>query len=379
MTAPGRAGDAARLESVEVRDYRNLTLVELDLPEHGIALVGDNGQGKTNFLEAIYYFQLLRSARGARDAEAVRFGSDGFSLRGSVRGSSPTEVAIGFDRSTKRKRVRLDGVPMARLSDALGRLPAVMVSPADSVLAGGEPSARRRYIDVLLALTSRRYLAALQEYRTALLHRNAAIRDMARRGRTDDGAVAVWEPALALHGGVLVTARREWVAEVAPRFRELCAAIGERGATDLRYEGSVADAADPSGAIAALLETRRATDLRRGATSVGAHRDTLVMTLDGRELRSVGSAGQQRTAAVALRLLEAETYQRRGGSAPVFLMDDPFAELDARRGAAIAAVLRDAAIGQTFLAVPKPSDIPDGFSELPRATVDAGTIELVGR
>ena len=370
-------GDAARLDSVDVRDYRNLTHVELDLPAGGLALVGDNGQGKTNFLEAIYYFQLLRSARGARDNDAVRFGADGFSLRGLVRGPSTTEVAIGFDRATKRKKVRLDGVPTPRLSDALGRLPAVMVSPADAILAGGEPSARRRYLDVLLALTSRRYLTALQAYRTALLHRNAAIREIVHRGRSDEGTVAVWEPALALHGGVLVTERRDWISGVAGRFRELCAAIGERAVTDLRYEGAVTDAADPAATLIELLGARRATDIRRGATNTGPHRDTLAMTLDGRELRAVGSAGQQRTAAVALRLLEAETYQRRSGSAPVFLMDDPFAELDAKRGAAIVAVLHDSAIGQTFLAVPKPSDIPDGFTQLPRATVDGGIIELV--
>jgi DNA replication and repair protein RecF len=370
-------GAAARLDSVEIRDYRNLERVELELPASGLALIGDNGQGKTNFLEAIYYFQLLRSARGARDVDTVRFGAEGFSLHGAVRGASTADVGIGFDRATKRKRVRLDGVPTPRLSDALGKLPAVMVSPADGVLAGGEPAARRRYLDVLLALTSRRYLGALQSYRTALLHRNAAIRELARTGRSNESSVAVWEPALAEHGGVLVTERREWVAAVADRFSALCAAIGERASTELRYEGSVADAGDPAGALNALLESRRASDIRRGATNTGPHRDSIMMLLDGHELRSVGSAGQQRTAAVALRLLEAETYQRRSGSAPVFLMDDPFAELDAKRGAAIVAVVHDSAIGQTFLAVPKASDIPRGFARLPRATVDAGVIELV--
>src|SRR5205823_6305999 len=201
--------------------------------------VGDNGQGKTNFLEAIYYFQLLRSARGARDVDTVRFGTDGFSLRADVRGPSSTEMTIGFERATKRKRVRLDGVPTPRLSDALGRLPAVMVSPADTTLAAVEPSARRRYLDVLLALTSRRYLTALQAYRTALLNRNAAIREMARTGRVNEAAVAVWEPALAEHGGVLVRERREWVGDVAGRFSELCVAIGERAVSSLRYDGAV--------------------------------------------------------------------------------------------------------------------------------------------
>jgi DNA replication and repair protein RecF len=370
-------GGASRLASLEVRDYRNLSHVALELPASGLALVGDNGQGKTNFLEAVYYFQLLRSARGARDVDAVRFGADGFTLRGGIRGRTTVEVVIGFDRTLKKKRIRLDGVATPRLSDALGMLPAVMVSPADAALAGGEPAARRRYLDVLLALTSKRYLAALQSYRTALQHRNAAIRDIARGGRANEASVAVWEPPLAQHGGVLVTERREWAREVASRFSELCAAIGERRPAGLRYEGSVADAPDPEAALTELLAARRATDLRRGATNTGPHRDSIALTLDGRELRTVGSAGQQRTAAVALRLIEAETYQRRSGSAPMFLMDDPFAELDAKRGAAIVHVLRESAIGQTFLAVPKASDIPPGFSELIRATVNDGVIETM--
>jgi DNA replication and repair protein RecF len=366
---------ASRLASLEIRDYRNLAHVALALPPSGLALVGDNGQGKTNFLEAIYYFQLLRSARGTRDADAVRFGAEAFHLHGEIVAPRAADVTIGFSRSAKAKRVRVDGVATSRLSDALGMLPAVMVSPADTALAGGEPSARRRYLDVVLALTSRSYLGALQAYRTSLQHRNAAIRDIGR-GRGNEESVAVWEAPLAQHGGTLVRERREWVREGAARYRELCGAIGETGASAVRYDGSAADADDPSEVLKDLLALRRAADIRRGATHTGPHRDTLALTLDGRELRAIGSQGQQRTSAVALRLLEAETYKRCTGAAPVFLMDDPFAELDARRSAAIVEVLAHAAIGQTFLAVPKASDIPSGFTALTRAAVDGGRISL---
>jgi DNA replication and repair protein RecF len=370
------SGGTSRLDSLDIRDYRNLAHIELELPASGLALVGDNGQGKTNFLEAIYYFQLLRCARGTRDADAVRFGAEAFHLRAEIIGAHQTSVSIGFDRASKKKRVKVDGVATPRLSDALGMLPAVMVSPADTVLAGGEPSARRRYLDVLLALTSRSYLSALQAYRTSLQHRNAAIRDIIRGGRANEESVAVWESPLAQHGGTLVRERRQWAAETAERYAVLCAAIGERAPSALRYESSVVDADDPAVALEDLLASRRASDIRRGATHTGPHRDTLALTLDGRDLRTVGSAGQQRTSAVALRLLEAETYQRRYGSAPVFLMDDPFAELDARRSAAIVEVLGDAAVGQTFLAVPKPSDIPEGFTDLAHATVSSGVITM---
>ena len=367
---------ASRLDSLDIRDYRNLAHIELELPESGLALVGDNGQGKTNFLEAIYYFQLLRCARGTRDADAVRFGAEAFHLRGEIRGPREASVSIGFDRASKKKRVKIDGVPTPRLSDALGMLPAVMVSPADTVLAGGEPSARRRYLDVLLALTSRSYLSALQAYRTSLQHRNAAIRDIVRGGRSNEESVAVWEAPLAQHGGTLVRERRAWATETAERYAVLCAAIGERAPSAMRYEGSAAEADDPVATLRDLLAARRASDIRRGATHTGPHRDTLALTLDGRELRTVGSAGQLRSSAVALRLMEAETYQRRYGSAPVFLMDDPFAELDARRSAAIVEVLRGAAVGQTFLAVPKASDIPEGFTELAHATVNGGQLAM---
>jgi DNA replication and repair protein RecF len=363
----------ARLESIEIRDYRNLEHVELELPSAGLVLIGDNGQGKTNFLEAVYYFQLLRSARGARDVDAVRFGADAFSLAATLGESRSTRMAIGFEKTSRRKRVRVDGVIVPRLSDALGLLPAVMLSPADTALAGGEPSARRRYLDVLLALTSRKYLAALQAYRAALLNRNAAIRDLAR-GRGNEEGVAAWEPALATHGGTLVEERREWIETVRSRYRELCSAIGERAAATLEYHGGAADAVDPVETLCSLLAARRTSDIRRGGTHTGPHRDAVVLSLGGHELRTVGSAGQQRTAAVSLRLLEAETYERRNGVAPIFLMDDPFAELDVKRGEAIVSVLRDAAVGQIFLAVPRISDIPDGFARLPRATVESGVV-----
>lgn len=368
--------EAARLASLEIRDYRNLEHVALTLPASGLALIGDNGQGKTNFLEAIYYFQLLRAFRGARDAEAVRFGADAFHLHGEIVAPRPASMSIGFERASKKKRVRIDGVAAARLSDGLGMLPAVMVSPADSVLAGGEPSTRRRYLDVLLALTSRPYLAALQAYRTSLQHRNAAIRDIARGGRANEESVAVWETPLAQHGGTLVRERRDWVSRQTARYTELCTAIGESQRTAIRYDSSVGDAGDPEAALRELLASRRGSDIRRGATHTGPHRDTLALTLDGHELRAVGSAGQQRTGAVALRLLEADTYRARTGAAPVFLMDDPFAELDAKRSEAIMTVLGRVAVGQIFLAVPKISDIPSGFTGLTHATVSAGQIAM---
>src|SRR4029078_1051975 len=156
---------AARLRTLSVRDFRNLAHVELEPPADGLVVVGEHGHGKTNPLEAIYYLELLRSVRGARDQDLVRFGTAGFHIAAEMDTDRAREVGVGFERSSKRKRVRVDGVTCDRLSDALGTLPAVMVSPADLDLVAGSPSVRRRYLDILLAVTSRGYLTALQRYR----------------------------------------------------------------------------------------------------------------------------------------------------------------------------------------------------------------------
>ena len=174
-----------RLNHISIRDFRNLGHVELDLPPEGAVVLGDNGHGKTNFLEAIYYLQILRSFRDARDQDITRFDASGFHVSAHAHTPSAHEIEVGFDRVSKRKKVSIDGSEARRLSDALGGLPAVLFSPRDVELVSGSPAERRRYLDLVLALTDRRYLHALQHYRANLARRNAALRLAGRRGSTN--------------------------------------------------------------------------------------------------------------------------------------------------------------------------------------------------
>ena len=366
------------LRTLALRDFRNLAKLDLAFPEEGVVVIGDNGQGKSNLLEAIYYLQLLRSVRGARDADVVGFGAAAFFVRAQCTGVHHTEVTAGFERQGKRKRVRLDGVEPQRLSDALGALPCVLFSPADVELVAGAPSARRRYLDIMLALSSRAYLHALQRYRHALAQRNAALRDELKASTRAESRIAVWEAPLAEHGAVLWSERVRWTERAASRFAEMCRAIGESTSVELRYASSLTPASrDIAGIAAALLaglEARRSLDIRRGITHTGPHRDDLALLLGDRELRSFGSAGQQRTAAIALRLLEAETLRVRLGAAPMLLLDDPFAELDVRRSSSILDLLAEQSMGQTVLTVPRESDIPEQLTRLARWRITAGEI-----
>ncbi len=364
------------LRHAAIRDFRNLENVDLDFPEPGLALIGENGQGKTNLLEAIYYLQVLRSVRGARDQDVVRFGARGFHLRLSVCTDSDHELGVGFDIAGKRKRVTRDGSPLPRLSDAFGELPAVMFSPRDIQLIAGSPGERRRYLDLVLALTSRRYLIALQHYRSALLRRNAALREAARNPSTSD-AVAAWEPAVAEAGAVIFCERTRWVREHADDFARICLAIGEEGEPLMSYHSSLSRELEPREALAGTLGRQRLHDIKRGLTHAGPHRDDLQLTLGGRELRAFSSAGQQRTAAIALRMLEAATLRAECGLEPMLLLDDPFAELDSRRSARILELLANRGLGQTILAVPRDGDIPPELVWLERARIHGGKLSGV--
>ena len=367
---------AVVVTALSTTGFRNLATAKIEIPPSGAVLIGENGHGKTNFLEALYYLQLLRSFRGALDVDVVAFDREGFHLGGTVEaGSVSTTLSIGFETATRRKKATIDGKKPDRLSDAFGHVPTVMFSPRDAQLVSAGPSERRRYLDIMLAATSRKYLPALHSYRTALQQRNSALRSAMRGGGSED-EVQVWEPAMAEHGAVLVDARSEWADARARQFGELCAAIGETETASVRYRARLAGTGDTRAALAGSLDEHRAVDLRRGITHAGPHRDELVLELGGREMREFASAGQQRTGAIALRMLEAATLRESRGVKPVLLLDDPFAELDSRRSAAILELLGNSGFGQTFLCVPKAEEIPVELSRVERWGIRAGVITL---
>lgn len=375
------------LQRLSLRDFRNFERLDVELPPAGMVIIGENGHGKTNLLEAISYLGLLRSVRGSRDADVVRFGAAAFHVRGDLAApAANSSVTVAYERSTKRKKATVDGVEHPKLSEALGTLPSVCFSPVDVALVAGGPAERRHFLDVTLALTDARYLQALQQYRTALRQRNAALRVVQRKGAkrvttpvggaNETSEVAVWEPALAQHGATLASLRHSWCTRHAQRFAELCANIGERTPVAMRYSGTSANAEQFRNAYLAAFEQQRTNELRRGVTLVGPHRDELQLLLGDRDLRTFGSNGQQRTAAIALRMLELATLHEMLGTPPLLLLDDPFAELDAKRSMHVLALLAEAGVGQVILAVPRDEDIPSAFTRLERRRMMNGALVI---
>jgi DNA replication and repair protein RecF len=377
-----------RLREVGIRHFRNLAVQELEIPPEGFALIGENAQGKSNFLEAVYYLETFRSFRGAPDEQLVAVGQEAFRVTGALaEAADQRRVTAAYQPRGKRKKVTVDGAEVDRLGDALGSLAAVIFSPADVELVSGGPAERRRYLDIVLSLNVPGYVRALQQYRHVLAQRNAALRDAARAGGAGGAAVRPWDDGLVRWGARLVMERRQWIEERCGLFRTLYEAVAADGqGAGLRYEPGVPlEGATGEDDVAAAFREALAVprtaerELRVGSTVVGPHRDDLLVTLEGGagrlEARAFGSGGQRRTAALALRLLEARTIRDRRRRSPLVLVDDVFAELDEGRSERALDLLEREETGQVILTAPKASDIRLKRDALPRWRIAAGRIE----
>ena len=339
-----------RLRHLVARGFRNLADLECELPPDGVAILGANAQGKTNLLEAVYYPVLFRSLRGAADQEVLRFGDSGFRVEAGVAGAVARTVSASYLAAGRRKRILVDGQEPERMADAVGGWLAVAFLPADVGLAAGPAAERRQYLDRLLSLADPHYLRALGRYRAALAQRNSAL----RQDRPE--LAEAFDRPLSAAGAEVTAVRRRWVDGAAEQFQAELACMGEASDTRLRYRTDPA-LADPVAWAEALRQAGPA-DRARGMTTVGPHRDDLVLEIGGRALRDYGSTGQQRSAAVALKLIEIATLGAARGTEPALLLDDVFAELDRERQGRLARRLLGGGGRQVFLTAPRRDELP---------------------
>ena len=376
------------LSRLRIRDFRNLGVQELVIPREGVAILGDNAQGKSNLLEAIYYLETLRSFRGAKDSQLVAFGRSVFRVEGEITDGTqsretaggapgpegaPGPIAAAFDRVSREKRVFVGGDAQETLSAGLGHVGAVIFSPDDIRMVNGPPAERRRFLDIVLSLNKQGYMLALQRYRRALAQRNAAL-----KSGMGVAGVEGWNRVLATEGSVLIRARADWVQANATRFTEHYGAISGSETATMMYRPSVAsgEGDTTAGDLLAALRDAESRDLRLRTTTLGPHRDELSMIIveDDLEVREFGSGGQRRTAALALRLIEADTIASARGIDPIILMDDAFAELDQPRSERLLGRIEAGLVGQVILTAPKEADVRVRGDVLPRWRIKAGRI-----
>jgi len=346
-----------RLEIVDFRSYRR---AELDLERGVTVLVGPNGRGKTNLVEALHRVAVGASHRIAGDGALVREGASDAVVRVSLRGDDGRRRSVDVQLGSGRTRVQVDGQSVRRASEANGVLRIIAFAPEDLALVRGDPADRRRYLDQLLAQRRVSYGAALSEYERVLRQRNTLLKDL-RAGGGQDDVLGAWTEQLVAHGAPLVAAR---LAAVAALRGPVMAAHERLTGTSVpvtlayRSEADLEEGQDVKGIAAALREALgsvAAEERRRGVTLVGPHRDELVITLDGLTARTTASQGEAWSIALACKI--GSTPLLTGvGDRPVLLLDDVFSELDELRRGRVAGLCEE--FDQVIVTAAVDADVP---------------------
>jgi DNA replication and repair protein RecF len=317
------------VDRLRLRDFRTYASAEVALGERLTIVHGPNGAGKTNLLEALYFGCTGRSCRTSNEREVVRFEASATRVEVDLHADDgPHALSVGFQPG-EAKRLKADGAPVERLLDAPARPLVAVFLPDRLELVKGAPAARRAHLDQLVTGLWPARAATRRAYAQALAQRNALLlRLRATPGRGRD-ALATWDLELARHGVGLRDDRARAVALLTDRFAAIAQELGLPGVAELRYRPR--SQAATAQELAAELAERLQSDIERGFTGHGPHRDDLALLRDGRELRAYGSQGEQRLALMALLLAEREALAAERGDPPLLLLDDVLSELDAAR------------------------------------------------
>lgn len=378
---------------LQLANYRNYARVGLKLDRGLNLFVGENAQGKSNLLEAIYLLSTLRSSRASNDADLVRrdlLQSDFPVARLACEversaGNLQLEVAI-VGRTTDAshragKRVRVNGVAK-RASDAVGQLAAVLFSTLDIEIVAGPPLMRRRYLDMMISQVDRGYLRAMQRYAKVLQQRNSLLKRIQSR-EANAGELNFWDQELAHAGGVIMQARADALGHIVPQAAFQMDRLSD-GLEDLQitYKPAMGGTTDNDSPIdetewtarmLKALSNIRAREIGAGATLIGPHRDDVLIEIDAMPADSFASRAQQRTAALSMRLAEASYLRRALGDDPVVLLDDVLSELDARRRRGVLEFFDS--FQQTIVTTADPDRLRDVMTRAAgRFVVSAGTI-----
>ncbi|MBA4149722.1 MAG: DNA replication/repair protein RecF [Verrucomicrobia bacterium] len=353
------------LAHLRLRDFRNYPRLDVDFAPGFHLLLGNNAQGKTNILEAIYLLATLRSFRGVGSAQMIRHGQRGYFVGAHVVGQGEHEIKMYW--SAQERKLTLDAQPVKKLSDYLGTLRAVVFCTEDLQLVKGTGRMRRRFLDLLLAQTHQLYLPLLQRYAVALRSRNAIL----KQRQVDEMALDSFTRELVQIGSQLIQFRQELLPKISPLARLAYRRISN-DAEELRLEYQPAVKSD----FALELLQSRPRERAYRSTLVGPHRDDVALMLNDKSAAKYASEGQKRTLAIALKMAQAEYLSGIHGVPPILLIDDVMGELDAKRRAGFLPLLERAqhTRGQVFMTCTEESWPRELSRDLQRWEVNAGKV-----
>ena len=314
------------ITEVSLQNFRNLAQLKIE-PSEGINVIyGSNAQGKTNFLESLYFCAMGRSLRGKSDQQLIRFEEEESHIRMLVQRKQRYDRIDVHLKKDEKKGIAVNGLPVRKLGDLFGTLYAVIFSPEDLSLVKDGPGERRRFLDMELCQLSKVYYYDLQQYYRILKQRNNLLKEIQKKPQLQE-TLFVWDDQLAEYGERIIAARKRFLIRLDEIAAEkLSQLTGGRDHLQTIYKPNCEE-----GMLAEKLRKNIDRDIYFGSTQSGPHKDDILFSIDGREVKVYGSQGQQRTTALAARLAEIDLIREETGEEPVLLLDDVFSELDENR------------------------------------------------
>ncbi len=332
------------LNKISIVNYKNIKDANLSLSPKINCFIGHNGEGKTNFLDAVYYLSFCRSTCTAIDSHVIRHGEEFFMLEGNYINENAEEENIfcGMKRGTK-KHFKRNKKEYKRLSEHIGLIPLIIVSPSDTILIEGGSEERRRLMDVVISQFDRQYIDALANYNKALVQRNAMLR---AEEEPDEELMSILEEQMAEYGETVFSKREKFITELIPLFQKFYRSISqEKEQVSLRYISHC-----QRGSLLDVIRKDRNKDRIVGYSLHGIHRDDLEMLIDGYPVKREGSQGQNKTFVIALKLAQFDFLKQTSSNTnPILLLDDIFDKLDACRVEQIVRIVASDDFGQIFL------------------------------
>jgi len=372
------------LSRLRLINFRNHAATSLELGKGINAFFGNNGEGKTNILEAISYLGLTKSFYATSDGEVLKIGKDSFEVAGEMQSDAGTEyrVRVEYVSQPPVKRFSINSEPSQRLSGVIGRFPVVVLSPENSSITFGGPSERRKFVDLTLSQISSAYLEDVLEYRRILRQRNKILSTARIHQTTPEAELIPWTENLVRYGSRITQRRSIFIGEFQNYVRQAYSGLVQANEDiDVSYETGIAGPAgdnleDVATEFARQFEALRDEELRRGVTLVGPHRDDIIFTINRMKVQQFASQGQHKTLLAALKIAESLYIHEHRGETPMLLLDDLFSELDMHRASRLLEMA--AGLGQIMITTTDEVLVGsriDWNGENRRFTVEAGAVK----
>lgn len=314
------------IHSLELKNYRNYESLSINFDSGTTILYGDNAQGKTNILEAVYLSATTKSHRGSKDRDLIRFNQEESHIRTLVKKSEVIHRIDMHLRKNKTKGIAIDGIPIHKSGELFGMANVIFFSPEDLSIIKNGPSERRRFLDLELCQLDKLYLYHYTNYNKVLNQRNNLLKQIAFKPQLAE-TMDIWDEQLIQYGTEVIKARRNFIHQLNGILKDIHTKLtGGRESLYLEYESNVEE-----NDFADLLKQKREQDLKYQSTQCGPHRDDMGFYIDDIEVRRYGSQGQQRTSALSLKLAEIEIVKQKIQDTPILLLDDVMSELDENR------------------------------------------------